>query len=106
MHPYQFLKSKGINVGFIYSGNPDATRLDDLQDCQIILHTHYRMRDNQYTDRYFSYKGKPRDLLIFDEAYFATLSESDTVSSIISKLAGAIAEAEKPRLSFDGISTG
>ena len=95
---YQFLKSKGINVGFIYSGNPDATPLNDLQDCQIILHTHYRMRDNQYTDKYFSYKEKPRDLLIFDEAYFGTLSESNTLTSIISKLAGAIAEEESRKL--------
>ncbi len=95
---YEFLKSKGINVGFIYSGNPEAAKEKDLQDCQIILHTHYRMRDNQYSDKYFRYKGKPRDLLIFDEAYFGTLSESITLQSAIMKLSGAITEEEARNL--------
>jgi hypothetical protein len=39
-----------------------------LPQTPVIIHTHYKLKGSSYTTQYFQYKGKPRDLLIFDES--------------------------------------
>jgi len=56
------------------------------QDKQILLVTHNRVRGNGNIDQYNSFRGKPRDLFIWDESLF--IAESHAIS--IRKLEQAI----------------
>ena len=51
-----------------------------------------------YTDKYYTYKDDPRDLFIFDEAYFGTLYKSLDLRKAIQQIEGAIVEEEGKNL--------
>jgi len=54
----------------------DPIPLEKLKDHPVIIHTHYKMRGYSYKDELFSYRGKPRRLMIFDESMQNGLSTS------------------------------
>lgn len=94
---YDFLSSKGIDVAFSYSKHSTErvpTEMEDLCKHQVIIHTHFSMRNNAYDDIFFTYRRKQRDMLIFDEAYFGTLSVESELSETIGKIAEAISTEE------------
>ena len=92
---YDFLKPH-VDVVAVHSDSNYDIRT--LPDHQILLHTHFRVRDNEYTEKYYTYKDDLRALFIFDEAYFGTLYKSLKLRDAIQLLEGAIVEEEGKNL--------
>jgi hypothetical protein len=78
-------------IGLIHS-YPDATeRSTEDEDRQIMLVTHARVRDSSKLAQFSHYRGKPRDLLIYDES----LIVSDSIGLALRDLKGCIGYLEK-----------
>jgi len=58
--------------------------LKKLKGASVLLHTHHKLKGSAYQNDYFSYKGKPRKLLVFDESMLNSLVSSDYTDSIVS----------------------
>jgi len=63
--------------------NPKET-FKTLKDTPVLLHTHQKLKGSTYENDFFSYKGKPRRLLIFDESMLNSLVNSGETSAIVS----------------------
>ncbi len=57
-----------------------------LKDAPVILHTHYKLKGSSYLDDYFSYKGQPRKLLVFDESMLNSMISSDLTKTVVSRI--------------------
>ena len=65
LHSYNYDGGKHLGKG--YASMPST---QDNQMKQILLVTHNRVRGNGQLEKFHLYKGKPRDLLIWDESLF------------------------------------
>ena len=77
------------SIGLLYSPNGttyDLPPTDPETERQIMLVAHNRVRMRDGHDRFMTYRGKPRDLLIWDESLLA----SDSYGVSVRELNGAI----------------
>ncbi len=59
---------------------------EDTEEKQILLITHSRVKSKGQLEKYAYYKGKPRDLLIWDESLFTSNAEGISIVDIESAI--------------------
>ncbi|MDD5434807.1 MAG: bifunctional DNA primase/polymerase [Nitrospira sp.] len=74
---FQIVHSKLDNLAEVYKLLPTTP---------VVIHTHAKLRGSTYTNQYYQYEGKARDLLIFDESMLNSMLTSQKSSDVISSL--------------------
>ncbi len=101
LHSYKYSREKAKayldGLADIPAGYASEPSDEEAQDRQILLITHSRVKMSGELEKYAYYKGKPRDLLIWDESLFTSNAESLNLEDIKSTIGWLEPKVEKNR---------
>ncbi len=72
---------------------------EDLDQAPVIIHTHHVVRRNDFRDKLFTFRGRPRHLFIFDEAMYRSLQISEDLLKSIDHIDRAILRSDLDHVS-------
>lgn len=86
----QWLLDHGVPPSYFQVVHHKVPELEDvfkrLPQTPVIIHTHYKLRGTSYLSEYFQYKGKQRDILIFDESMVSSSTYAGVAGTVASEI--------------------